>query len=137
LEQRVKNFAGYFVLLAGLLPAAAAAQNQQVSIFGFEDASCAAWSKSVGNRAIRMQYEFWIRGFVSGHNYGNPSLQVAVGALPGGDALHAYLDQYCRDQPKATFIGGAIALVQQLRQPVAPSPPPAAKKTPESQQKAK
>ena len=120
---------GIMSLLAGGLPAVSYAQNQQINVFWFQDASCSAWNKSAGNKAIRLQYEFWIRGFVSGHNYGNPALQVAVGAFPGSDTLYEYLDQFCRDQPKSSFIGGAMMLVEQLRQPAAaPAKPAAAKK---------
>lgn len=104
-----------------MLPVIAAAQTKQVNIFTFEDASCSAWSKTGGNKLLRAQYEFWIRGFVSGHNYANPSHQVKVGELPGSDALFQYLDQYCRENPKLSYVGGAIMLVDQLREPAAPA----------------
>ena len=66
--------------LTALAPAAATAQQQQVNIFfPFDNASCATWGKYAGNRAIRQQYEFWILGFVSGHNYANPTRQVQIG----------------------------------------------------------
>ncbi len=116
-------------IAAASLPPAAMAQ-QQVNIFWFEDASCAAWTKSAGNRLIRLQYEFWIRGFASGHNYANPARQLATGKLPGGDQLYAYLDEYCHDNPNSSFVGGAFRLVEQFREATVPakSPPPAARK---------
>lgn len=107
------------VCLAVLLPPAALAQGQQINVFTFEDASCAAWAKSGGNKLLRAQYEFWVRGFVSGHNFANPSRQVKVGAFPGSEGLYQYLDQYCRDNPTLSFVGGAIQLVEQLREPAA------------------
>ena len=117
------------MLAAAVLATPALAQNQQVNVIWFEDASCAAWTKSAGNKAIRALYDSWIRGFVSGHNYASPARQVAVGRFPAGDALYPYLDRYCGDNPKSSFVGAVISLVQDLREPTTP-PKPAAKKAP-------
>ncbi len=117
-------------LLAMSLPAPAATPPQRVPVnifWGSEDASCNTWMKSADNKAIRAYYDFWVRGFVSGHNYGNPGQQVREGTLPTSDALHQYLDQYCRDNPTLSFTGGAIQLVEELRESAAP-PRPAPKK---------
>ena len=111
------------ILLAAIAASPCHAQTPQVNVFGFEDSTCTAWLKTSANKAIRLQYEFWIRGFVSGHNYGDQSRQVAVGGFPGGETLYQFLDQYCKDNPKASFIGGAISLVEQLRQAVVTTKP--------------
>lgn len=111
--------------LAAALPAAA---QQQINILMFEDATCAAWARTANNKLLRAQYEFWIRGFVSGHNYANPARQVAVGRLPGGDQLYAYLDEYCHDNPNSSFVGGAFRLVEQYREATPAPKAPAAKK---------
>ena len=105
------------LLVIMLQSTAVLSQNQQVNVLWFEDASCAAWTKSAGNKAIRAIYEAWIRGFVSGHNYANPSRQVALGQFPDSSGLHQHLDQYCAENPNSSFIGGAIALVEVLRTP--------------------
>lgn len=84
-------------------------------IFSADNASCAAWLKSAGNPLVRAQYEIWARGFVSGHNYANPSHQIAVDVFPGGDDLYQYFDQYCKNNPQQTYVGGAINLVALLR----------------------
>ena len=118
------------VLLTALLPAIAAAQGQQVNIFSFADSSCNAWLKTSGNKLVRAQYEFWMRGFVSGHNFANQSRQVAVGNFPAGDMMYLYLDDYCRDNPNSSYITGAIHLVEQLREPTAPAKPAPTKKEP-------
>ena len=98
------------------LPSIAAQPAPPINIvFTAENASCAAWTKSAGNRLVRAQYEFWARGFVSGHNYANPAHQVKVGAFPGGDELYQHFDQYCRDNPQQSFVAGVIQLVAQLR----------------------
>ena len=89
-------------------------------VFTAENASCAAWMKSAGNRLVRAQYEFWARGFVSGHNYANPAHQVRVGAFPGGDELYRHFNHYCRDNPQKSFVEGVIQLVAQLRDAAAP-----------------
>jgi hypothetical protein len=110
--------------LAAAMPAPPAAAQQQINILLFEDSTCAAWSKTAGNKLLRAQYEFWIRGFVSGHNYANRARQVPTGKLPGGDQLYAYLDQYCLDNPNSSFVGAAFRLVEQYRE----ATPPAVKK---------
>ena len=111
----MKALVAMIALAAALAPAAATAQGQQVNVFWFEDASCAAWTKSADNQWLRMQYESWVRGFVSGYNYGNPAHQVKIGVFPGSSGVYQYLDQYCRDNPKQSFVGGAIAMVADLR----------------------
>ena len=126
----MQAFLRTIILLAAILPVPALAQTQQVNIFSFEDASCNAWIKSAGNKGLRAQYLFWIRGFVSGHNYANQSRQIAVGSLPESDALYQYLDQFCRDNPKSSFVGGVITLVDQLRTPPTATRPAPAKQPP-------
>lgn len=116
----MKAFLRAPALLACLLPMVAAAQTQQVNVFSFENTSCSAWSKTEGNKLLRAQYEFWIRGFVSGHNYANPARQVQIGTLPGSEQLYHFLDVYCKDNPSLSFVGGAIRLVEELREHVAP-----------------
>ncbi len=104
------------------LPSIAAQPAQPINIvFTAENASCAAWTGSAGNRLIRAQYEFWARGFVSGHNYANPARQVRVGAFPGGDELYQHFDRYCREHPQQSFVEGVMQLVVQLRE--SPAPP--------------
>jgi hypothetical protein len=96
-------------------------------IFSADNASCAAWTKSAGNKLVRAHYEMWARGFVSGYNYANPSHQIKVGAFPAGDDLYQYFDQFCRDNPQQTFVGGAIQLVEQLHEPTPTKAAPARK----------
>jgi hypothetical protein len=136
-EHTMKALFKAVTLLLMSLPAITVAQGRQVDIFTFEDASCAAWMKSSGNKGLRAQYEFWVRGFVSGHNYGNQALQVKIGVFPGSDALYQYLDQYCRDNSALSFVGGAIKLVEELREPVTPVKQTPAKPAPAKKEPAK
>ncbi len=136
----MKSSLGAAVLFVLSLPALGAAPGQRVQInifWGNEDASCTAWVKSADNKAIRAYYDFWVRGFVSGYNYGNPAQQVQDGALPPSEALHQYLDQYCRDNPALSFTGGAIRLVEELREPAAPPKPAPKKPAPAKKEPAK
>ena len=113
------------------MPAIAAAPAQPINIiFSADNASCAAWTKSAGNKLVRAQYEFWARGFASGHNYANPARQVAVGAFPGGDDLYRYFDQYCHDNPQQSFVGGAIRAGRAASRSHAPAKPRRRKKQP-------
>ena len=129
-------------IAATLATAGAHAQQQQINIFfPFDNASCATWGKYAGNRAIRQQYEFWILGFVSGHNYANPARQVPTGKLPVSDQLYAYLDEYCHDNPNSSVVGGAFRLVEQFRETAAAQKPqtpvpPAKKDAPKDAPKA-
>ncbi len=116
-------------LVTCLLPVLATAQ--QINIFTFEDSSCRAWSKTAGNKLLRAQYLFWLQGFVSGHNYASSERQVKSGTLPGADALYQYIDAYCKENPSHTFVGAAITLVEDLREPPSRGrTPPAPGKTP-------
>ncbi len=115
---------GFFLLT----PPASMAQQQVNVFFPFENASCATWSKYAGNRGIRQQYEFWVLGFVSGHNYANPGRQVPTGKLPVSDQLYGYLDEYCHDNPNSSVIGGAFRLIEQFRETTPAQKPPPAKK---------
>lgn len=126
----VKTFLRASALIACLLPGVAPAQKQQINIFTFEDSSCGAWSKSAGNKLVRAQYLFWVQGFVSGHNFASPARQVRTGALPGSEVLYKYIDAYCKENPSLSFVGAAIALVEELREPIAPAKAPPAKTRP-------
>ena len=116
------------------LPAIAAQSAPPINVvFTAENASCAAWTKSANNRLVRAQYEFWARGFVSGHNYANPARQVQVGTFPAGDELYQHFDQYCRDHPQQSFVGGVMQLVAQLRDTAAPKKTAPGKLVPDKQ----
>ncbi|HEX4986168.1 MAG TPA: hypothetical protein VFV71_08890 [Burkholderiales bacterium] len=104
-------------------PAAALAQGApDIATFAFDDVSCAAWVRSFDDRLLRLQYGIWFRGFVSGYNFGNPGNQVRLDRLPDPAGLADFVDRYCRENPKASFIGAAIPLVHELREVRNPAP---------------
>ncbi len=112
-------------------PVLAADREPQINIiFSAENATCAAWTSSAGNKLVRQQYEIWARGFASGHNYATPLRQVKVGAFPSGDEFNQYFDQYCRDYPQQSFVAGAIHLVEQLAATSSSAKPVPPKKAP-------
>ena len=87
-----------------------------MNVFSFADTSCAEWARSKNNKLSRAIYEAWFRGFVSGYNFGNSANQVPLDKMPDEAALAAYIDKYCRENPKQPFIGAAIPLVQEIRE---------------------
>jgi hypothetical protein len=95
---------------------AAAQDAPDVAIFSFDDISCAAWTRSQGDRPARAVYGTWFRGFVSGYNFGNSANQVLLGAMPDLSGVELYVDKYCRDNPSLSFIGAVIPLVQEIRE---------------------
>ena len=114
------------LLGAAALTSGTAGAQQQINIFfPFDSAACATWSKYAGNNAIRQQYEFWILGLVSGHNYASPARQVPTGKLPAGEALYVQLDEYCKENPSSSVVGGAFRLIEQLRETIPATKPKA------------
>ena len=103
-------------------PVALAQDVPDIATFAFDDVSCAAWTRSAGDKLARAQYSIWFRGFVSGYNFGNPGNQVLLGKLPDPAGVAAYIDRFCRDNPNVSFVGAAIPLVRELRQVPAPIP---------------
>ncbi len=101
---------------------AIAQEPPEVTVFTFGDTSCAAWTKSQANEAVRAQYQAWIRGFVSGYNYGNSANQVPSGAMPSPDDVSRDIDKYCRDNPALAFIGIVTPLILEHREHRMPVP---------------
>jgi hypothetical protein len=117
-------------LLGGLALPALAQQKPQLNIFWVEDPSCKKWTEARGSELKRALYEVWMLGFVSGHNYANPKQQVPTGALLRGDNFHRFLDEYCKENPKNSFIDAVIDITVSQRTAAAPPPAPAPKGAP-------
>jgi hypothetical protein len=100
-----KLFSGMAVLCGVLLttPSLAAGLN----VLGFDDMSCAAWSKSKDDPELRNSYIVWVRGFLTGHNYALPGQQVAT--ISSG-TVEVKLNQYCSRNPAGLFSDGALRL---------------------------
>ena len=81
-------------------------------LFSFSDTSCGAWMRARGKRDEQV-YLYWIRGFVSGYNYGNA--QYAVARMPDMDTLALYVDKKCSDDPLMEFPMAAFRFVEESR----------------------
>jgi|SRR6266540_584396 len=96
--------------------------SQEVAVHAFEDMSCGAWSKSGQEPYVRAQYLWWIRGFVSGYNFGDPTNQIAVGRMPSNETVALYVDKFCREKPLNLFVDAAFDLVKELSPGPVPGP---------------
>jgi hypothetical protein len=97
------------LLCAGLLAGAAAAA--PLNILGFDDMSCAAWVASKGDPDLRGSYVVWIRGFLSGHNYGQQGQQVS--SISSG-TIELNVNRYCTQNPTGSFSDAALRLSDQF-----------------------
>lgn len=94
------------VLHGGLVGAAV-----PLKVIGFDDMSCKAWSKSKDDPEQRRLLLGWVRGFLSGHNYANPSQQIAV---VSSGTVELYVDRFCSEKPQALFSDAALRLSDQF-----------------------
>ena len=97
------------LLVAGLLAGAAAAA--PLNILGFDDMSCAAWNASKGDPDLRSSYVIWIRGVLTGHNYGQQSQQVS--SISSG-TIELKINGYCTQNPNGSFSDAAFRLSDQF-----------------------
>lgn len=108
-------------LLATLLLAASLTAQAQtpLKILGFDDMSCDAWKQSNGDEAQRALYIAWMRGVLTGHNYGRPGEQVST--ISSG-TIEQWVERYCKDHPKDGFNDAILRLSDQFsgrRKPIA------------------
>jgi hypothetical protein len=101
-------------LLFALAFVVSADNHAAVAIHGFDKMSCGDWTASRFNAVAREQYIAWIRGIVTGYNYGNPDEQVTSSQMPDDVSLALYVDGFCRDRPLISFVGAAFALIDEL-----------------------
>ncbi|WP_153144552.1 hypothetical protein [Dechloromonas sp. H13] len=96
-------------LCAGLL--AGSVQAAPLNILGFDDMSCAAWIASKGDADQRNLYVVWIRGFLTGHNYGQQGQQVS--SISSG-TIEVNVNSYCAQHPTGLFSDAAFRLSDQF-----------------------
>jgi hypothetical protein len=61
------------------------------------------------------QLEAWIDGFVSGVNVTDEAGPDLLTSKPGGAALYAWIDNYCRSKPLDPVVTSVFALIKELR----------------------
>ncbi|QLQ24931.1 MAG: hypothetical protein HZT41_08730 [Dechloromonas sp.] len=93
------------VLCFGIVLGAAVAA--PLKILGFDDMTCAAWVASREDGDRRASYVVWIRGFLTGHNYGEQSQQVS--SISSG-TIENFVNRYCTQNPNGQFSDAALRL---------------------------
>ena len=93
----------------GLASAPSAATG--VNLLGFDDMSCAAWSKSKDDPDLRSAYIVWVRGFLTGHNYALPNQQLS--SISKG-TVEMKLNQYCSRNPTGQISDAAMRMSDEL-----------------------
>ena len=97
------------ILCAGLL--GGTVQATPLNILGFDDMSCAAWNDSKGDPDLRASYVVWVRGFLTGHNYGQQAQQVS--SISSG-TIELNINNYCKQNPNGSFSDAAFRLSDQF-----------------------
>lgn len=99
------------ILAAGAALMITSASAASVNLLGFDDMSCAAWSKSKDDPDQRSAYVVWVRGFLTGHNYALPNQQVS--SFSSG-TLELKLNQYCSRNPTGQISDAAMRMSDEL-----------------------
>lgn len=86
-------------LLLGSGPVFAQVTPPAGKVLGLDDMSCAAWKQTKSDPDLRQPYFDWARGFLSGHNYGQPSTPVSV--ISNG-TIGVFVDRHCAEKPTSS-----------------------------------
>jgi hypothetical protein len=98
------------VLILGANPIMAAPKDE-IMVYGFLGESCGKWASY--DETQRGWYLLWLKGFFTGHNFGNPGNQIMD--LPDDESLGLYFDKYCRDNPLGNITTPTLRLTKELR----------------------
>ncbi|MHB8149485.1 MAG: hypothetical protein ACYDIB_04930 [Desulfobulbia bacterium] len=88
-----------------------AAPRKPIMVYGFLGESCGKWSAYTETQ--RAWYLLWLKGFFTGHNFGNQGHQIM--SLPDDESMELYFDKYCRDNPLGNLISPTLRLTEELR----------------------
>lgn len=69
-------------------------------VLALDDMSCAQWIRTKSEPALRGPSLDWARGFLSGHNYGQPNKQVSV---VSNGTIAVFIDRYCAEKPTSSI----------------------------------
>ena len=86
------------------------------NLIGSGTGSCGKWLESRQNLAVHYQHQQWVYGFLSGVNWETSGPQAKP---PDGEAVVAFVDTYCRNNPLHILALAAAALVQEAGGPKA------------------
>jgi hypothetical protein len=90
------------------------AHARNVAIIGAGNVSCGRWTE-VRNQVVRhVQLRQWVLGFISGINWNTEGSQ----AVPQDqEAVVAFIDQYCKNNPLHALLYAAVAVAQETGGP--------------------
>jgi hypothetical protein len=107
----MKAFA--LALAIAIIPTALGAQN--VMVWGSGISSCGSWTKDSNNSPVHHQREGWLLGFVSGYNWYAEDRIEDIKIIEDGNALVAWVDNYCFARPLDPLVMAAKNLIEDLR----------------------
>jgi hypothetical protein len=94
------SLARILLVVLSLHSAIVMAQTRQPpTVLGLEAMDCAAWIRTKREPELREPYLAWARGFLSGHNYGQPARPVSV--ISSG-TIAAFVDRHCAEKPTSS-----------------------------------
>lgn len=88
-----------------------AEQKDEIMVYGFLGESCGKWTSY--DERQRSYYLTWLKGFFTGHNFGNPRNQIMD--IPDDESLGLYFDKYCQDNPLGNITMSTLKLAKELR----------------------
>lgn len=97
------------LLVAILVSFAGASLAQQTKLLGFDDMSCAAWSRADTDQ--RAAYVTWARGFLSGHNYARPAQQIS--AISAG-SVEYQINRHCSENRASDIVTATMRLADRF-----------------------
>jgi hypothetical protein len=97
-------------LLTFLLPASVSAATN----YGFGNNSCGRWTKERSSKSIISNYQVvWVLGFISGTGFALEVLSRRQN-LTDADAVIAYVDNYCSNNPLDSIAAASQMLAAEL-----------------------
>lgn len=104
------------LLITLLILASDLRAEETVWIAGAGTHSCGKWLDAKNDKASRYQFQQWVFGFVSGMNWATKGRQ----ATPvDNEAMTAFIDLYCTNNPLRTVLAASEALVEETGGPKA------------------
>jgi len=82
-------------------------------LYAFKDEymSCGAWIKNSSDPEALMQYDTWIRGFISGTNFKSRKSQKMI---PDNESMNLFITNYCNKNPLDGWLAAVINLNKDL-----------------------
>ena len=87
----------FWLLSGGALAQSAAPATK---VLALDDMSCAHWIRTKPEPELRGPSLDWARGFLSGHNYGQPNKQVSV---VSNGTIAGFIDRHCAEKPTSSI----------------------------------